>query len=143
MINKTADTFRIFVSTDNHLGHKENNPIKGNDSFEALEEVLKIANENNVDFLLLGGDLFHEINPSQECLYKCINLLQNNIYGEKPPSFKVISDHKPNFDNENIKVQLPIFIIHGNHDYPANNEGNISVIDLLHASQLVKLLLIH
>jgi DNA repair exonuclease SbcCD nuclease subunit len=32
---------------------------------------------------------------------------------------------------------LPIFTIHGNHDYPSNDFGKISVCDLLHASNYV------
>jgi double-strand break repair protein MRE11 len=31
-------------------------------------------------------------------------------------------------------VKLPIFTIHGNHDYPTNNFGSLSVCDLLHVS---------
>lgn len=43
----------------------------------------------------------------------------------------------PNFSNENVNIGLPIFTIHGNHDYPSNDFGKISVCDLLHASNLV------
>jgi double-strand break repair protein MRE11 len=57
-------SFRILVSTDNHLGYKENHHILGDDSFDAFEEILQAAKRNSVDFLLLGGDLFHEITPS-------------------------------------------------------------------------------
>ena len=52
------------ISTDNHLGYKEKHPYRGNDSFEAFEEVLKIAKHNSVDFLILGGDLFDNTDPS-------------------------------------------------------------------------------
>lgn len=59
-----TNTFKILVASDNHVGFKENDPIRGNDSFEAFEEVLKVAKDEKVDFILLGGDLFHETNPS-------------------------------------------------------------------------------
>ena len=49
---------RFLVATDIHLGHKEKHPIRSDDSFNALEEILTIANNSEVDFLLLGGDLF-------------------------------------------------------------------------------------
>jgi len=29
-------------------------------------------------------------------------------------------EYKPNFANEDINISLPIFTIHGNHDYPTN-----------------------
>ena len=34
--------FKIFISTDNHLGYKENDSIRGDDSFEAFDEVLDL-----------------------------------------------------------------------------------------------------
>ena len=43
----------------------------------------------------------------------------------------------PNFGNQNLNIALPIFTIHGNHDYPSNDFGKISVCDLLHASNYV------
>ena len=42
------DTVRIMVSTDNHLGFEEKDPIRGNDSFAAFEEVLSIAKRTKV-----------------------------------------------------------------------------------------------
>jgi len=40
-----ANTFRIFVSTDNHLGFAEDSkyPPRADDSFRAVEEVLTNA----------------------------------------------------------------------------------------------------
>lgn len=36
----------------------------------------------------------------------------------------------------NLNIQLPIFTIHGNHDFPMQT-GSLSVCDLLHASNYV------
>ena len=47
-------------STDNHLGFLEKDPVRANDSFAAFEEILKLAKDSQVDFIVLGGDLFHE-----------------------------------------------------------------------------------
>lgn len=44
---------------------------------------------------------------------------------------------QPNFSNQNLNISLPIFTIHGNHDYPSNDFGKISVCDLLNASNYV------
>lgn len=33
------DVLRIFVSTDNHLGHKESHEVRKDDSFRAVEEA--------------------------------------------------------------------------------------------------------
>lgn len=86
-----------------------------------------------MDFLLLGGDLFDEVNPTQKCIFKCLNLLKDNIFGDRELSIGV-KGIMPNFSNQNLNISLPIFTIHGNHDYPSNDFGKISVCDLLHAS---------
>jgi DNA repair exonuclease SbcCD nuclease subunit len=36
-----------------------------------------------VDFLLLGGDLFDEVNPSQECFFNCLKIMKENVFGGK------------------------------------------------------------
>jgi len=46
--NVDGDTLRVMVSTDNHLGYLERDPIRGNDSFAAFEEVLLLAKRHNV-----------------------------------------------------------------------------------------------
>jgi len=133
--------FRILVATDNHIGFKEDHHIRGEDSYDAFEEVLQIAKRNKVDFLLLGGDLFHEVTPSQNCLYRSIRLLQKFVFGSGDLSYetKTLTGTFPaNYLNENLNIDLPIFIIHGNHDHPLNAGENISTLDLLHASKLVK-----
>ena len=65
-----SNTLRIMISTDNHVGYAENDNIRGNDSFAALEEVLYLAKEYGCDMVLLAGDLFHENRPSRRTLIK-------------------------------------------------------------------------
>jgi hypothetical protein len=50
--NVDEETLRIMVSTDNHLGYAERDPIRGDDSFAAFEEVLLLAKRHNVSFLI-------------------------------------------------------------------------------------------
>ena len=49
------NTLRIMVSTDNHLGYAEKDPIRGLDSFAAFEEVLFLAKSNKVRIALLNA----------------------------------------------------------------------------------------
>lgn len=62
--------FRIAVATDNHLGFLEKDKTRGNDSFLAVEEILDRALGSSADFLLLGGDLFHENKPSNHTIFR-------------------------------------------------------------------------
>jgi double-strand break repair protein MRE11 len=42
------DMLRVLVSTDNHLGYCERDPVRGLDSFAAFEEVLYLARQHKV-----------------------------------------------------------------------------------------------
>ena len=71
---------KVLLSTDNHLGYNERDPIRGMDSFAALEEVLSLARQNKVDLVLLSGDLFHDNKPSRKTLHTvrlCVFIFMN------------------------------------------------------------------
>ncbi|XP_024011912.1 double-strand break repair protein MRE11 isoform X1 [Eutrema salsugineum] len=140
-----GDTLRILVATDCHLGYMEKDEIRRHDSFKAFEEICSIAEEKQVDFLLLGGDLFHENKPSRTTLVKAIEILRRHCLNDKPVQFQVVSDQTVNFQNAfghvnyedpHFNVGLPVFSIHGNHDDPAGVD-NLSAIDILSACNLV------
>jgi double-strand break repair protein MRE11 len=121
-MSQKHQSFRILVATDNHLGFKESHHMRADDSFQAFEEILISAKENKVDLLLLGGDLFHEMTPSQSCLYKTTNILQKYIFGAGELNFdtkKTSCPFEANYLNDHLNIDLPVFIIHGNHDYPS------------------------
>ena len=58
------------ISSDNHLGYNERDNILADDSFRTFNEVLETANNEDVDFVLLGGDLFHDNRPSATTYFK-------------------------------------------------------------------------
>lgn len=57
-------------------------PCIGDDSFITFEEILKIGLKHEVDFVLLGGDLFHDGKPSVNCYSKCMELLKRYCMGD-------------------------------------------------------------
>nr|XP_040054239.1 double-strand break repair protein MRE11 isoform X2 [Gasterosteus aculeatus aculeatus] len=140
------DTFKILIATDIHLGYLEKDAIRGNDSYNTLDEILKCAKTNEVDFILLGGDLFHENKPSRRCLHNCITMLRKYCMGDTPIQFDIVSDQTVNFNtskfpwvnyqDENLNISIPAFSIHGNHDDPTGAEG-LCALDLLSASGLL------
>uniref|UniRef100_A0A0E0KVQ5 Double-strand break repair protein n=1 Tax=Oryza punctata TaxID=4537 RepID=A0A0E0KVQ5_ORYPU len=140
-----SNTLRVLVATDCHLGYMEKDEIRRFDSFEAFEEICSLAEQNKVDFVLLGGDLFHENKPSRATLVKTIEILRRYCLNDQPVKFQVVSDQTINFPNRfgqvnyedpNFNVGLPVFTIHGNHDDPAGVD-NLSAIDILSACNLV------
>lgn len=137
------------VSTDNHLGYLERDPIRGNDSFAAFEEVLLLAKRHNCDMVLLAGDLFHENKPTRQTLFKTMSILRRHTMGPNPVQFQITSNQSLNFRSTTSNtvnyedpyscVDLPIFSIHGNHDDPTRDGGSemLAALDLLAVNHLV------
>eukprot|EP00070_Physeter_catodon_P006317 XP_007113581.1 double-strand break repair protein MRE11 isoform X3 [Physeter catodon] len=96
------NTFKILVATDIHLGFMEKDAVRGNDTFVTLDEILRLAQENDVDFILLGGDLFHENKPSRKTVHNCLELLRKYCMGDRPVQFEIISDQSVNFGFRSI-----------------------------------------
>ncbi|XP_071375342.1 double-strand break repair protein MRE11 [Centroberyx affinis] len=140
------DTFKILIATDIHLGYLEKDAIRGNDTYNTLDEILKCAKANQVDFILLGGDLFHENKPSRRCLHTCVTMLRQYCMGDSPILFNILSDQAVNFStskfpwvnyqDENLNISIPVFSVHGNHDDPTGSEG-LCALDLLSSCGLV------
>ncbi|OAD02895.1 hypothetical protein MUCCIDRAFT_142423, partial [Mucor lusitanicus CBS 277.49] len=139
------DAFKILIATDNHIGYLERDPIRGQDSFQTFEEILQIAEIEQVDFVLLGGDLFHHNRPTRSCLYQTMKMLRRHCLGERTSKIWISSDQSINFADEfckanylddNFNVKMPVFSIHGNHDDPSG-VGNLCALNLLQVSGLV------
>jgi hypothetical protein len=43
-----ADTIRILVATDNHVGYAERDNIRGEDSFTTFNEIMELARDRDV-----------------------------------------------------------------------------------------------
>jgi len=141
------DTLRIMISTDNHLGYAESDPVRAMDSFAAFEEVLYLARLHKVDMVLLGGDLFHYNKPSRRTLFRTMEILKRYCLGDNPVQIQILSDQSKdfrarqvNYEDPHISVDLPIFSIHGNHDDPTRDPGAtemLAALDLLSVTSLV------
>ncbi|KAM4699523.1 double-strand break repair protein MRE11 isoform 2-T3 [Discoglossus pictus] len=140
------DTFKILVATDIHLGYMEKDAVRGNDSFVTFDEILKLAQDNAVDFLLLGGDLFHDNKPSRKTTYTCLELLRKYCMGDRPVQFEILSDQSVNFgyskfpwvnyQDNNLNISIPVFSVHGNHDDPTGADA-LCALDILSCAGLV------
>lgn len=140
------NTMKILLATDIHVGYAEQDPIQANDSINTFKEILEIAKENEVDFILLGGDLFHDNKPSRMSLHGVLYLLRQYCMGDKPCPVQFLSDqsvnfgHTPfpvvNYEDPNLNISMPVFSIHGNHDDPGG-AGNLCSLDVLSSTGLV------
>ncbi|OAA37659.1 DNA repair protein rad32 [Metarhizium rileyi] len=140
-----ADTIRILVATDNHVGYEERDAIRKDDSWRTFDEILNLARTEDVDMVLLAGDLFHDNKPSRKSLYQVMRTLRQNCLGMKPCPLEFLSDAATvfegafphvNYEDPDINISIPVFSIHGNHDDPSG-DGNYCSLDLLQAAGLL------
>lgn len=140
------DTIRILITTDNHVGYNENDPVTGDDSWKTFHEIMMIAKDNNVDMVLQGGDLFHVNKPSKKSMYQVMKSLRLACMGDKPCELELLSDPSKifhyneftnvNYEDPNYNVSIPVFAIAGNHD-DATGESLLCPMDILQVSGLV------
>lgn len=92
---------RILHTSDWHLGKRLDKFSRHQEQIEVLDEIVQIADNQNVDVVLLAGDVFDAFNPpveSVELFYKTVKRLSN--FGKRP-----------------------VIVIAGNHDSPDRIEA--------------------
>ncbi|GAA5224961.1 metallophosphoesterase family protein [Membranihabitans marinus] len=90
------DEIKILHTADWHLGKKLEQFSRLEEQRQFVEEIISIAEEEEVDIVLVAGDLFDQFSPSTEA----IELLYNAL--------KRLSN----------RGQRPVIAIAGNHDSP-------------------------
>ena len=106
---------------------------------------MQLARTQDVDMVLLGGDLFHDNKPSRKSMFQVMRSLRQNCLGMRPCELECLSDAAEvfegafphvNYQDPNINISIPVFSIHGNHDDPSG-DGHFCSLDLLQAAGLV------
>ena len=107
-----------------------------------FREVLHLARQNEVDFVLLGGNLFHENKPPRAVMHGSLQLLREYCVRDKFRSFQPVDLDTPgavlstNIDNPNLNISMPVFSIHGNHDEPTGPQL-LSALDVIESAGLI------
>lgn len=144
-IEPGPDTIRILLTTDNHVGYNESDPVRGDDAWRTFEEIMEIAKDQDVDMVLQCGDLFHINKPTKKSLYHVMRILRRCCMGDKPCELELLSDpnlvfddgfNTVNYEDPNLNISLPVFSISGNHD-DASGNGLLSPLDLLSVTGLI------
>lgn len=117
MEKKMSDFIKFIHCSDVHLGA---NPFGIEERFEdmgnALKQVFEFAVKENVDFVLISGDFFHNKQLTPKVLEQAIDLLE------------ILKQNK-----------IPVFLTEGNHDMETyiNTYG---WLQFLSAKKYIKLL---
>ena len=72
---------RLLHTSDWHLGKKLNSFDRLEEQRNVMREIVSIADKQNVDMVVVAGDLFDTYNPSseaQQLLYQTLYELSNN-----------------------------------------------------------------
>ncbi|MFW9818295.1 MAG: exonuclease SbcCD subunit D [Candidatus Thorarchaeota archaeon] len=95
---------RFIHASDIHLGsHQYSNKYRSDDFIRAFQEILELAIKHNVDFIILGGDVFTSLEMLPGKLTKIIELLKDF--------------------NEYTNSSILIIAIEGNHDIRKFSRG--------------------
>ena len=92
---------KILHTSDWHLGKKLDKFSRHQEQINVLNEIVEHANNQQVDLVLIAGDVFDAFNPpveSVELFYKTVKRLSN--FGKRP-----------------------VIVIAGNHDSPDRIEA--------------------
>ncbi len=101
---------RLLHTSDWHLGKRLDLFSRIEEQRQVLEEILQLADEHNVDAVLISGDLFDSFNPSieaQELFYAALKRLSSN--GARP----VIAIAGNHDSADAIQAPEPLARLHG------------------------------
>lgn len=79
-------------------------------SFADIAKVL-FAFALQVDFVLLGGDLFHHNKPSHATIHRCLALLRKYCLGDREFKFDLVSDQVINFPHSCVSAYVLVAIV--------------------------------
>lgn len=132
---------RIGILTDTHLGFTNLN-CPPEQSFDVFDEALQVFRSNHCDLVVHCGDLFNWDSCNEPNCAHAIEIIQKNIQGKKNKlqceSFDGLQQ-LPNWTKSSNSINLPIFLIHGNHDSPKLDENHFKNTKMIGDSRLVNL----
>jgi DNA repair exonuclease SbcCD nuclease subunit len=103
--------FKFAHLADCHIGANRE-PVLEKLELTAFNKAMNICTQENVDFVLVSGDLFHA------------NLPDMHVVNEAVKKMKEVKD-----------AGIPLYVIYGSHDYSPNGT---SIIDILDSTGLIK-----
>lgn len=125
---------RLLHTSDWHLGKKLNNFDRLEEQRNVMREIVTIADEQNVDMVIVAGDLFDTYNPSseaQQLLYQTLYELSNN--GQRPVIAIAGNHDSPDrVESPEVLAQVSGIFMFG---YPNSMPGNTYIHNKFHITK--------
>ncbi len=103
--NTNQKSVKFIHASDIHLGAAQyRNEYRSDDYIRAFQEILYLGINHNINFFIIGGDIFTSLEMLPRILTKIITILKDFI--------------------ECTKNNIPIIAIEGNHDIRKFARGN-------------------
>jgi len=117
---------RLAIFSDLHLGFGRGSE-RENDAFEVFEEIISIIDKEDVDAVLIPGDIFDSKVPPQEVIANALELFSRLSKIKSRSNAKVVRVHNivEKKDREvSLLSKMPIITISGTHERRAKNMVN-------------------
>lgn len=125
---------RLLHTSDWHLGKKLNNFDRLEEQRIVMREIVSIADEQNVDMVVVAGDLFDTYNPSsdaQQLLYQTLYELSHD--GQRPVIAIAGNHDSPDrVESPEVLAQVSGIFMFG---YPNSMPGNAYIHKKFHITQ--------
>lgn len=125
---------RLLHTSDWHLGKKLNNFDRLEEQRNVMREIVSIADEQNVDMVVVAGDLFDTYNPSsdaQQLLYQTLYELSHD--GQRPVIAIAGNHDSPDrVESPEVLAQVSGIFMFG---YPNSMHGNAYIHKKFHINQ--------
>ena len=125
---------RLLHTSDRHLGKKLNNFDRLEEQRNVMREIVSIADEQNVDMVVVAGDLFDTYNPSsdaQQLLYQTLYELSHD--GQRPVIAIAGNHDSPDrVESPEVLAQVSGIFMFG---YPNSMHGNAYIHKKFHINQ--------
>ena len=117
---------RLAIFSDLHLGFGRGSE-RENDAFEVFEEIINIIDKEDIDAVLIPGDIFDSKVPPQEVIANALELFSRLSKIKSKSNAKVVKVHNivEKRDREvSLLSKMPIITISGTHERRAKNMVN-------------------
>lgn len=126
-MNKSSTSYRLLHTADWHLGKMLNDQSRDEEHAQFLEWLLLTVKENEVDAIVLAGDVFDSANPPQSALSRYYNFV-SALFRQGNCAFVVVGGNH----DSSAQLEAPKTALHALNTHVAGHLAENPVDRILH-----------